>query len=397
MKIASVCRVLPTPDSPAAGAFVLRRLAAMAGKADVRVIQPLPFLPVLRPLSPWARAPSRDAGGVTIEHAPMFYLPGALKALDARWLERSVYPKLAALHAAGELDAIDAHFGYPDGVGCVRAARRLGIPVFVTLRGMEVDALRTRGIRPQLIRALREADGCITVSHSLRDIAVEVGVAPGKFLVAPNAVDRAAFRPGDRVAARRQLGLHDAAPLIVSVGHLIAGKGHAVLIRALASLRKSRPDARLAIIGGPAYEPDHPLVLAQIAREAGVEAAVTFVGAVPPDAVARWLQAANVFALATEREGCCNSVLEALAVGLPVVTTPAGDNPRFVMDDVNGRLVGIGDVAGTARALAAVLGRAWDPEAISGALPVGNWSDVADQVLGFMATMRRRNSARDMH
>ncbi|HQW09488.1 MAG TPA: glycosyltransferase, partial [Steroidobacteraceae bacterium] len=212
--------------------LVLRRLAAMAGKADVRVIQPLPFLPVLRPLSPWARAPSRDAGGVTIEHAPMFYLPGALKALDARWLERSVYPKLAALHAAGELDAIDAHFGYPDGVGCVRAARRLGIPVFVTLRGMEVDALRTRGIRPQLIRALREADGCITVSHSLRDIAVEVGVAPGKFLVAPNAVDRAAFRPGDRVAARRQLGLHDAAPLIVSVGHLIAGKGHAVLIRA---------------------------------------------------------------------------------------------------------------------------------------------------------------------
>lgn len=88
MKIASVCRVLPTPDSPAAGAFVLRRLAAMAGKADVRVIQPLPFLPVLRPLSPWARAPSRDAGGVTIEHAPMFYLPGALKALDARWLEQ---------------------------------------------------------------------------------------------------------------------------------------------------------------------------------------------------------------------------------------------------------------------------------------------------------------------
>ncbi len=78
-------------------------------------------------------------------------------------------------------------------------------------------------------------------------------------------------------------------------------------------------------------------------------------------------------------------------------TTPAGDNPRFVMDDVNGRLVGIGDVAGTARALAEVLGRAWDPEAISGALPVGNWSDVADQVLGFMATMRRRNSARDMH
>ncbi len=395
MKIVSVCRVLPTPDSPAVGAFVLRRLAAMADRADVRVVQPLPYMPALRPLPAWARAASHDAGGLRIEHAPMLYLPGALKGLDGRWLARSVHSKLAALHAAGEVDALDAHFGYPDGVGCVRAARRLGIPVFITLRGMEVDALRTRWIRPQLIRALHDANGCITVSHSLRDLAVEAGVAPEKILVAPNAVDRTAFRPGDRVAARRQLGLPADAPLIVSVGHLIAGKGHAILIRALASLRESCPDARLAIIGGPAYEPDHPRVLAQVAREAGLEEAVTFVGAVAPDAVTLWLQAANAFALATEREGCCNSVLEALAVGLPVVTTPAGDNPRFVSDDVNGRLVGIGDVAGTARALLAVLGRAWDHDAISRALPVGGWSDVADQVLGFIEARRRRSSARD--
>ena len=395
MRIASVCRVLPTPDSPAAGAFVLRRLAAMAEKADLRVIQPVPFLPILRPLPSWARAPLREAGPVTIEHAPMFYLPGVLKALDARWLERSVHPGLSALHAAGRLDAIDAHFGYPDGVGCVRAARRLGVPVFVTLRGMEVDAIRHPRIGPQLVRALRGADGCITVSHSLRDLAVDAGVDPRDILVAPNAVDRSAFRPGDRAEARRQIGLPPDVPLIVSVGHLIAGKGHGVLVRALATLRARRPGTRLAIIGGPAYEPDHPRALAQVARESGVEEAVTFVGAVPPDAVARWLQAANVFALATEREGCCNSVLEALAAGLPVVTTPAGDNPRFVQDDVNGRLVGIGDVAATADALDKVLARDWEPQAISRALAVGSWSDVADQVLDFMDARRRRSSATD--
>ena len=397
MRIASVCRVLPTPDAPAAGAFVFRRVAAMAAKAQLHVIQPLPHLPLLRPLPAWAREPSHDAGGLTIRHAPMFYLPGMLKALDARWLERSVHGQLAALHRAVGLDAIDAHFGYPDGVGCMRVARRLGVPVFITLRGMEVDALRTRGIRPQLVRALREADGCIAVSHSLRDLAVEAGADPQGILVAPNAVDRSMFCPGDREAARSRLGLPPEAPLIVSVGHLIAGKGHAVLVRALASVRRSQPGTRLAIIGGRAYEPEHPALLAQIARDAGVAEAVTFVGAVPPDAVASGLQAANVFALATEREGCCNAVLEALAAGLPVVTTPAGDNPRFVRDDVNGRLVGIDDVAGMAGALDAALGRAWDHDAISRALPVGNWSDVADQVLGFMATRRRRSDARDTH
>lgn len=395
MRIVSVCRVLPSPDHPAAGAFVLRRLAAMADRADVQVIQPVPFLPIVRPLPSWAREASHVAASVTIEHAPMPYVPGALKSLDARWLERSVHPKLAALHAARAIDAIDAHFGYPDGVGCVRAAQRLRIPVFVTLRGMEVDAIRHPRIGPQLARALRQASGCIAVSYSLRDLAVGAGVDPEHVLVAPNAVDRTSFRPGDRAAARSQLGLPASSPLIVSVGHLIAGKGHGVLIRALATLRQTRPDARLAIIGGPAYEPDHPRALAQIARETGLQDAVTFVGAVKPDAVGRWLQAADVFALATEREGCCNSVLEALAVGLPVVTTPAGDNPRFVQDGVNGQIVGIGDVAATAAALAGVLGRAWDAEAISRALAVGSWSEVAAQVLAFMAARRRRIPAPD--
>lgn len=397
MRIASVCRVLPSPDQPAAGAFVLRRLAAMADRADLQVIQPVPYLPILRPLPSWAREASHTAGGMTIAHAPMMYLPGALKSLDGRWLERSVYSKLAALHQARSIDAIDAHFGYPDGVGCVRAAKRLDIPVFVTLRGMEVDALRTRGIRSQLVRALRDANGCIAVSHSLRDLAVDVGVDPQDILVAPNAVDRAVFRPGDQAAARQQLGLPPDAPLIVSVGHLIAGKGHSVLIRALAALRKTRPSARLAIIGGPAYEPDHPRVLAEIARETGLQEATLFVGAVKPDAVALWLQAADVFALATEREGCCNSVLEALAVGLPVVTTPAGDNPRFVQDGVNGQLVGIGDIDGTAAALDSVLGRVWDQVGISRALAVGDWSDVAGQVLRFIDVKRTRIPAAGTH
>ena len=55
-----------------------------------------------------------------------------------------------------------------------------------------------------------------------------------------------------------------------------------------------------------------------------------FAGTLPPQEIAGWLQAADVFALATHREGCCNAVLEALACGIPVVTTPAGDNAVVV-------------------------------------------------------------------
>ena len=109
-----------------------------------------------------------------------------------------------------------------------------------------------------------------------------------------------------------------------------------------------------------------------------------FVGRIPSAEVARWLQAADVFALATSREGCCNAILEALAAGRPVVTTPAGDNAHFVRDGVNGYVVPIDDAEATAAALERALSRKdWDAEAISAGLEVGGWDDVARDVLGF--------------
>jgi hypothetical protein len=126
LRIVSVCRTLPTPDDPSAGIFVLNRLVAMAAQADLTVVQPLPYTPGLRPLPGWARQPSHEAQGLTILHAPMFYLPGILKGADAAWLARAIAPRLRELHEERPLDLVDAHFGYPDGAGCQRVADRLG-------------------------------------------------------------------------------------------------------------------------------------------------------------------------------------------------------------------------------------------------------------------------------
>jgi glycosyltransferase involved in cell wall biosynthesis len=102
--------------------------------------------------------------------------------------------------------------------------------------------------------------------------------------------------------------------------------------------------------------------------------------------VAKWLQAADVFALATAREGCCNAVLEALAVGIPVVTTAAGDNSQFVRAGENGAIVPVDDVQATTDALKQCLGQKWNSTAISRTLveQVGTWNEVAKRVIGFM-------------
>lgn len=385
MRVLSVCRYLPDPGSPAAGGFVFERIAAMAALTPVTIMQPVPYFPLLRPLPGWAREPSHTHAGRRIEHAPMFYLPGILKSLDATWLERSAGRALPRLGGAGAFDVVDAHFGYPDGVGCVRLARRHLLPVFVTVRGLETDVVEDPATGPQLVQALNKATGVISVSHSLRDLLVARGVRPGQFRVIPNAVDRQRFRSGDRREARTRLGLPAEVPLVVCVGNLIELKRHHVLIEAFARLRASRQAVQLAIVGGGEAEPAYEARLRRLAESSGVGDVVRFVGRIPSAEVANWLQAADVFALATSREGCCNAVLEALASGRPVVTTPAGDNAEFVRDGVNGRIVPIDDARATAAALEHVLSRPdWDAEAISRGLAVGGWEDVAGEVLGYM-------------
>ena len=134
--------MLPTPADASAGTFILSRLAAMAEFADVCVLQPIPVFPALRPKPLWARERVRKLGSLEINHLPMFYVPGVLKSLDGHWLARSIRAQLTALKDSGRLQAIDAHFGYPEGVGCAIVAAELDVPYFITIRGLEIDVSR---------------------------------------------------------------------------------------------------------------------------------------------------------------------------------------------------------------------------------------------------------------
>jgi glycosyltransferase involved in cell wall biosynthesis len=384
LRVLSVCRALPTPEDPSGGIFVQNRLAAMARIADVHVVQPLPWFPAIAPLPLWARKHTRDNRGLLVEHAPMFYLPKILKSLDGAWLERAIRPAIDNFRGAGQIDLIDAHFGYPEGVGCLNLGRKLGIPVFITIRGFETEYVRRPIIGSMLIRAMREATACISVSHSLREMALRHGVESSKIRVIHNAIDRHTFNPGDRAAARARLGAPQAGRLIVSVGHLISRKRHHVLIDAFRRLREHFPSAQLVIIGGKLFESNYPDRLRQQVRDSGLVGAVQFIGNVPPALIADWLRAADVFALGTAREGCCNAVLEALATGIPVVTTPVGDNAYFIKEGENGYLTPVDDSLAMERALRAALQRTeWPHAEIARRLDVGTWENVARLVDAF--------------
>ncbi len=386
LRIVSVCRSLPTPDNSSEGIFVANRLAALARLADLHVIQPVPYLPLVRPLPAWAGKP-RQLNGLSITHAPMRYVPGVLKSWDARWLALAIRPVLERLHREKRIDLIDAHFGYPDGAGCVSIGARLQVPVFITLRGFETEFILRPRVGPQLIDAMRGATGCVAVSHSLKALAVQRGVPEERVRVVQNAIDSSVFHLDDPARARRTLGIEPDIPLIVSVGHLVTRKRHHVLIDAFARVARELTNARLVIIGANSFEPDYPRQLRERIAAAGMQERISLLGNQPATTVATWLQAADVFALATAREGCCNAVLEALATGLPVVTTPAGDNAWFVDGKTNGAIVPVDDAQALSAGLSASLSRRdWDRAQISRRLveQVGSWATVATAALRFM-------------
>ena len=384
LSIASVCRVWPCDARPQNGIFVRRRVEAQAGLTSVRVLKPSPWFPIVRPFETGSIQAATDESKV--KHQRMFYIPGILKQWDAYWLERSIRPILDRWHRTDRLNLIDAHFGYPDGVGCWRWGRKRGVPVFITIRGVEAEQLKQPRIGQQLIDALRGCAGVIAVSDTLKAAAVDAGVPRDHITVIPNGIDAEDFAPGDCRESRRRLGLSTSSRLIVSVGNVRHVKGHELLIKAFVDVRERIGNAELVIIGSLKDEPRYVKSIRTLIHHHGLENCVKLIGAVAPNEVASWLRAADVFALASHREGCCNALLEAITCGVPVVVTDVGDNRQYVSSPEHGSLVPANDVVKLGQALVELLCRQRDHTRDSKTHLLPPWNDVAASVLQCFST-----------
>ncbi len=144
-------------------------------------------------------------------------------------------------------------------------------------------------------------------------------------------------RPSERNRAelRQRIGATASSTVLVSVGRMVPGKGHAFLLGAMKQLADQVPEAHLVMVG------DGPLRsrFERQRRELGLEHKVTFAGQQSPLEVAQWLAAADLFCLFSEYENYSNAALEAMASGLPVLATRVGGFPLQVRDGDNGYLI----------------------------------------------------------
>lgn len=173
----------------------------------------------------------------------------------------------------------------------------------------------------------------------------KVSIPAHKVATIPNGVDSARFGGVGRSDARRRLGIPADHVVVGTVGRLDPVKDQASLVKAFAALRPARPGALLVIAGdGPCRAE-----LTHLISGLGLENHVLLLG--ERQDIPELMAAMDLFVLPSIAEGMSNTVLEAMATGLPVVATRIGGNPELVEDGLTGRLVPPLDIAGLAAAI----------------------------------------------
>lgn len=250
----------------------------------------------------------------------------------------------------GRPDIVHAHNALWAGVAARDVARTVRCPYVVTEHSSEFLVRDLRGFRrAAAVRAFSDAARVVCVSSALAQrVNGYVDRAPA---VVPNTVDADVFVPPPGARG-------DDPYVFLSVGNLTPNKGHDVLLQAFARQYSGSRGVRL-VIGGDG--PEASLLRAR-AIELGIAQQVEFLGPLSRDQVRDAMWRANAFVLASFNETFGVVLIEALATGLPVISTRCG-GPEDIVNPEVGILVEPGDEIGLAKAMVAVReGLGLDPQ-----------------------------------
>jgi len=383
LRVLTLSTLFPDASRPNFGIFVERQALALAERGDieVRVVAPVGIPPWPLSRLPRYRAlaalPERETWkGLPVYRPRFLNLPGTGGIWHARMMALGAASAVEAIKRDYPFDLIAAEFFYPGGPAAVALGRRFGVPVSITARGSDVHYWSKRpGVASQVIAAGQAADGMVAVSDAMREDMIALGMPGQRIASIVTGIDLERFAPRDRVAGKAALGV--AGPLVVSLGALIPLKGHDIVIDAVAGL----PGVNLWIAG---QGPERGRLEAKIARMS-LSDRVRLLGSVPADDVAALLAAADVMALASEREGLANAWFEAMASGTPIVVPDVGGARQVLRGSAAAGRIAPRTATGFAEAICVLLADPPEPKLVRAAVEPYSWAAHSAHLVDYYA------------
>ncbi len=253
-------------------------------------------------------------------------------------------------HRRAPFDVLHAQYGYPPGWAALLAGRELGLPVVVSIQGGDGhwvgSCCRTHELAMQ--RVLGHANVVLIGGTSFAsEVSERLGTPRERFTIVPGAVDTERFYPNEA----RELGSLRAPPVLLYHGRMDRRKGALDFAEALRRLAPQHAFRALYSGIGPDFEEAR-----QFCTDHALLDRVHFAGYVAYDDVSAVYREADVFVSPTYAEGFSNTVLEAMASGLPIVSCRAVGVVDCLRDDENALLVEPGAQGALSGALERILG-----------------------------------------
>jgi glycosyltransferase involved in cell wall biosynthesis len=245
-------------------------------------------------------------------------------------------------------------YGFYPNVFAVPAARLAGVPVTIgSIR--DIGDTYTHWQHTVQKHCLRLADHIVVNAEAIKRDLLQRGYDAARLSVIPNGIDCERFRtPGNGESVRSEWNIPPGAPVVGVLARLLRIKGQEVFLRAAALMAANNPQVRFVIVGGNNVDREYADELKRLTGRLGLENRVVFTGFRTD--VANILAALSVVVSPSlGLEGLSNSLLEAMAAGLPVVATRVGGTPEIVEDGVTGLLVSPGDPQVLAAAISRLL------------------------------------------
>lgn len=395
MRVLVLSHMYPRPRHVAGGVFVHDQVRALRQRGiDARVVTGEPFwvqtlnpVRMLRGLRAYLReAPAwGEWETVPVLHFP--YVCGYLfrPSIHALTYVHGLQRVLPYVHEQFAFDLIHAHTSFLDGTAGLAVRNTTGRPLVITEHTGPFGLLTRNALMRQITRrAVVGADRLLAVSASLRQDMVEAFARVDRAIdVLPNGIDPHVFHPRPRVRAAAA----DEPIRALWVGHHVEIKRVDRLLHAFARVAPQHNRLRLTLLG----DGEGRAAMAELARELGIADRVSFAPAADRFGVADAMRAHDFLVVSSAKETFSLVVLEALACGIPVLSTACGGPESLITEPASGLIVS-NDVEGLVKGLTTMAARVGAEAHGQTEIAIGTrhtWSAVAEELAAIYEALLR--------